>query len=361
MNRCADIEKSLSAYLEGDVTPQEQKLIGEHLATCIQCSKTLEDLKKTTELVRSLEEIEPPPWFKQKIMARVREEAEEKQGIFRKLFFPLHIKIPVEVFATCLVVVMAVYVFKSTGPEIKSFQAPSEKAQTADSVDQRYVKAVPTPAPVSKGKTVPDERYEKDTVEVSQVPKVGTGAVAPGGTPAAPTPHATPLPAPVLSVPAVPAPARAAREQETEMKNEAFQSAPSLAGALEPVHKKKGNIAASDTGSQYRLGRETHPGKLQPKASAAAKKPQTINITVKSDNTAFAGREIEDILNRSNATSIKRESRENIEIITATLPAQALKEFIEKLNAVGEVKENILLYNIPEEEITVRIEIVNSW
>ena len=61
MNRCADIEKSLSAYLEGDATPQEQKLIGEHLATCIQCSKTLEDLKKTTELVRSLEEIEPPP------------------------------------------------------------------------------------------------------------------------------------------------------------------------------------------------------------------------------------------------------------------------------------------------------------
>jgi hypothetical protein len=360
MNRCADIENSLSAYLEGEVTSPEQKLIEEHLAACRQCSKLLEDLKKTTELVRSLEEIEPPPWFKQKIMARVREEAEEKKGIFRKLFFPIHIKIPIEVFATCLVVVMAVYVFKSTGPEIKSLQAPSEPLQTADSVDQRYVKAVPAPAPVFKGKTVHEERYEKDTVEVSQAPKGGTGSVTPGGTSVSPPPSVMPIPAPVLSDSAGTAPARIVKEQEIEEKREIFKSTPSSAGASEFTHKKKGDIAASDMEMQYRLGRETPPGQLQLKASAA-KKPQTINIKVKADNTAFAGREIEDLLNRSNVTNIKRESREGTEIITATIPAQKLKELYEKLKAVGEIKENILLYNIPEEEIAVRIEIVSSW
>jgi len=354
MNRCSDIEKNLPAYLEDDITLQEKKLIGEHLETCTDCRKTLEGLKKTRDLVRSLEEIEPPPWFKQKIMARVREEAAEKKGIFRKLFFPMHIKIPIEVFATCLVVVMALYVFKTTGPEIKSLQTPSETTQTADypyKQDKQNVQ--PVPAPAAKGKKIHEEHYKKNRAPAPQVLKEATGTITPGETlPAAPQP------VPVLSAPALPVPARSDKEQKIEREREVFQAAPPSAGAPEFARKKKGDIAAPDGELQYWPGRKSASIEPQLKASAA-KRQQTITMTVKTENTTIACKNIEDMLNRLNAVNLKRESQKSIESITAKLTTQQLKELYNKLKTIGEVKENIILYNISEEEVTVRIEIVN--
>jgi len=353
MNKCTDIENKLSAYFEGDVSPQEQRLIEEHLATCRQCSKALEDIKKTMELVRNLEEIETPPWFKQKIMEQVREEAEKKTGILQKLFFPLHIKIPVEVFATCLVVVMAVYVFKSTSPEIKSLQTPSEQAQIADYPDKQKSKVAPSPPSVSKEKTVPEEGYKKDKAAAPQAMKKAKDVAAPREVLLAPAPAA-----PILAAPPQPGPARPAKE-EAGGKSEVLQSAPSSVGTTEFVHKKKEDIAATDTEAQYRAGRKAAPNKLQLKASVE-KKQQIITITVGADNAGTATGEIETMLNRLSATNLKQQSQESIRTITATLPSQKLKELYEKLKTIGDVKENVLLYNIPEGDISVRIEIVNN-
>ncbi|MCX5806090.1 MAG: DUF2275 domain-containing protein [Proteobacteria bacterium] len=367
MNRCADIEKRLSAYLDGDVAPQEQELIEEHLAMCKQCSKALENIKKTTELVRNLEEIEPPPWLKHKIMAHVREEAEKRTGIFRKLFFPLHIKIPMEVFATCLVVVMAIYVFKATGPEIRSLQAPSgqtqapsgqtqtpsEQTQTTDYPDKQNRKTVILSTPVSKEKAALREHYEKNKVVSSQPMKETADIIIPREVQPAPK-----LPVPGLSAPLQSVPAGSVKERETGLKSKALQSAPLSAGVPEPAHKKKGDIAATDSGGKYQLGRNPASNEMQLKASAVGKQ-QTIIMTVKADKVISVGSEIKDMLKSFGAADIKQISQENIEILTAVFPAQKLKELYEKLKTIGEVKENVLIYNIPEQEVTVRIEIVN--
>jgi len=76
------------------VSPEEQELIEQHLASCRSCSTALYELNRVGEAVKNFKEVEPPPWMKQKIMARVREEAEQRKGVFRKLFYPLHIKVP---------------------------------------------------------------------------------------------------------------------------------------------------------------------------------------------------------------------------------------------------------------------------
>jgi hypothetical protein len=353
MNKCADIEKKFSAYLEGDVAQEELRLIEEHLTACRQCSRTLEELKKTKELVNNVEEIEPPPWLKHKIMAHVQEEAEKRKGIFRRLFFPLHIKIPVEVFATCLVVVMAFYVFKTTGPEIRSLQIPSEQGQIADYGQKQERKTAPIPA-TSKEKTVAEEIYKKEKTVPPQALKESTDAVVSGETLSSSAP-----PAPMPAAPSRSVPVRAAKEKEIEGKGAILQSAPSSAGMPESAYKKKGDIAASDTGAQYRLGGKSASNKAQLKAPAE-KKQQTITMTVKADKATSAGSEIKDMLKSFGAADIKQISQESIEILTAVLPAQKLKELFEKLKTIGEVKENALIYNIPEEEITVRIEIVNT-
>ena len=116
---CNEIENRLPAYLEDLLSPEERKSITGHLAACPRCSRAFADLKKAEQLVHDLGEVEPPPFFEQRIMSRVREEAGQKQGILRRLFYPLHIKVPIQALATLLVAVLALYVYQTGDPEMK--------------------------------------------------------------------------------------------------------------------------------------------------------------------------------------------------------------------------------------------------
>jgi hypothetical protein len=110
-----EIRHALSDYLDGSLARPEQEAVGEHLKNCSQCSDALRELKKTVEHVSSLEQVEPPEWMTHKIMTRVRGEA-EKKGLFHRLFFPLHIKLPLEALGVVLLAVTAVFVYHNTQP-----------------------------------------------------------------------------------------------------------------------------------------------------------------------------------------------------------------------------------------------------
>src|SRR5512139_1944738 len=97
---CHEINTLLPAYLEGVLSPEEKKNLEDHLVSCPLCRRDLENLRGAVDLVRGLPEVEPPPFFEQRIMARVREEARRKKGVLRMLFFPLPIKIPIQAMAT---------------------------------------------------------------------------------------------------------------------------------------------------------------------------------------------------------------------------------------------------------------------
>jgi hypothetical protein len=116
---CSNIQEKLSVYIGDIISAEEKAFIDEHLKSCERCSESLSDLKKTIEYVKNLEEIEPPSWLTQKVMARVRTEAKQKRGIIQRLFYPLHIKLPIEVAATIAIAITTIYVFKTIQPEIK--------------------------------------------------------------------------------------------------------------------------------------------------------------------------------------------------------------------------------------------------
>jgi hypothetical protein len=120
---CSGIKEKLSAYIDDQLVPAEKETVDHHLSTCQECRAALHDLRKTIEYARGVEEIEPPAWLAQKVMARVREES-EKKGILRKLFYPLHIKIPAEIFATIAIAAITVFVFKAIQPVMKQAKIP---------------------------------------------------------------------------------------------------------------------------------------------------------------------------------------------------------------------------------------------
>jgi hypothetical protein len=119
--------------MEDLLSSKEKMQVDEHLKACEKCNLVLKDLQKTVAHTRGLEEVEPPPWLSQKVMARVREEAMHKRGILRKLFYPFHIKIPIEVFATIAIIVTAFYVFRTIETGIKPAPAPSGEQVIAES------------------------------------------------------------------------------------------------------------------------------------------------------------------------------------------------------------------------------------
>ena len=183
MINCAHCKEQLSTYLDGIMTAEEKRLIEEHLSMCEHCKVALSELIKTQEILRNLEEVEPPPWFTQKIMNRVREEAEPRKGLLQRLFYPLHIKIPVEALATCLVVVLALFVYKNTEPEMKALHEPEETATVSpqEQTQKQYDRAPSVSAPKEKeGKSdsMLKEDHEQQRNAISPAHPESTG---PGG------------------------------------------------------------------------------------------------------------------------------------------------------------------------------------
>jgi len=118
MKTCRDIEALLPFYPEDALTKEEKYEVEQHLATCARCRKELACLQKAGQLVREMPEVSEPPWFRQKIMSEVRKEA-EKKSLAQKWFYPLRIRIPLQIMATVVIAVLAVYIYRSGENQMK--------------------------------------------------------------------------------------------------------------------------------------------------------------------------------------------------------------------------------------------------
>lgn len=140
--KCAEVRIKLSEYLDGELSAEERKVVESHLEGCDECRRELQELERAVGHVHSLEEVEPPPWFAQNVMQRVRAEAEPKKGLLRRLFHPLHVKLPAEALAVALVAVAAVYVFNAIRPEVKMKVATEPLAEAPAPVAQDKIAAL---------------------------------------------------------------------------------------------------------------------------------------------------------------------------------------------------------------------------
>ncbi len=123
---CNKVRQRLSDYIDELMPSEEKASIDSHFKSCRQCRQSLDDMRKAIEHLKNLEEVEPPQWMAQKIMAKIRSEAPAKKGILQKLFYPVHIKLPAGAVATIAIAVTAIYIFESMQPEVKVSKAPVE-------------------------------------------------------------------------------------------------------------------------------------------------------------------------------------------------------------------------------------------
>lgn len=364
MTRCGDIENKLSAYLEGVLSASEKKLIEEHLVQCTHCNAVLSELKKTGDLLHGLEEVEPPPWFTQKVMARVREEGASKKGLFEKLFYPFHIKIPIEVMATCLVAILAFSVYRTSGPELKALHEPQASSttvpqETAPKGTDVAPPAVPKTAPRLKTEPGVSTEKQKDRVmTVTPDTKVSSGlqynAVPP---PTAPQERDMVEKKQAIKGEQVEQEMKAGASMRKSDSQVMQERIPSPA----PLSKGAGGFAPSQEGTLQRPSAAKKLRSAKEFQATAPMRQDRFSITLRVNNAETALRETETLLNRSSARNINIISRsDNLIMLVADLPGQKIKEFQEALKAIGNTKESGVLSPSPDAYIRLSIEITTS-
>ncbi|CEH31487.1 hypothetical protein AM501_04500 [Aneurinibacillus migulanus] len=139
---CQDIVRLMHHYLDEEVTKEEEMQIRAHIATCQDCKRHFQELKRTIAFVQSLSHTKAPEGFTDRVMAALPKEK-------RKVSFFDRIKRhPLLVAASLFVMLMAgsMMSFWTEGQERFEFSAP--QAQNIKVDEDRHMVIVPA------GKTV---------------------------------------------------------------------------------------------------------------------------------------------------------------------------------------------------------------
>jgi len=219
-----DIRHRMSEYLDGSVTAQDKAEIEDHLKTCPECENALNELRKAIEQIKSIEEIDPPAWITQKIMAKVRIVAEEKKSLFQRLFFPLSIKVPIQAVAVVFLTITAFYIYRDIQPTAKFAELPFPSRQ------KKEAKQEPPPAPVTNRQVNKSDDFLLRSKQVPQTPGYNALDMS--------QEYVAPAPPTLKSQLAVSAPAKPAELPPSEKKDVVS------AGAATQVKVKRESVAS---------------------------------------------------------------------------------------------------------------------
>ncbi len=78
------IQKHLSAYLDGELTPILRKKVEDHLHSCEECTDMLADFKENQQQIAGL--VHPAPSMKHAVLAKIREAEASSRSTFLRIF-----------------------------------------------------------------------------------------------------------------------------------------------------------------------------------------------------------------------------------------------------------------------------------
>jgi len=333
--------------MEGLLDPEETTLVRTHLDSCEECRSVYSELKKAVEHIRELEEVEPPRWMAQKIMARVKEE-KEKKGIWRRLFYPLHVKLPIEAAATLIIAITAIYVFKAAEHDFKTaVLRPGEVVEKPLSMEDKIRNDVAEPSKAGK-ESASDVTAGKTEPSAGQTEVHGASPVdTPNKSKEKPSIGAErpflPLPQPIRK--------KGAPEEEK-------------AGYAEP--------GSTDTGSaNKRMEYYVRPKQEELKRKPASAAPMAemekmapketavpsheINLTLSVSDIDNAMDEITKVLSDLDGRTILSDTDHDKAILIIEVENRKVEELLEKLGSIGELREETPSSEIMEKTVRIRI------
>ena len=297
-------------------------------------------------------------------MARVREEAEGKRGLLSKLFYPLHIKIPLEAAASILVVVLAVYVFKAPYPEMPLLRAPSESVPPIpkDFAYREKGKAI-SPVPAAPTAPIPPPSLETKTttrglLEKEQDAYQLSGSGALGDKPE----EKRPLVARSPEQPAREIPKEFFADKMEEprpsipplkkMESSESKPAPALGAAMKEKDRAQPGVLES------REEKGTSASDRSTLRQTALHKSRPTGITIQVRDVREAVKKGLDLLQQVGGVNVQRETNQEIEIVTAAVPSQVIPRLLDQLNTLGEVQRKEPPPSTQDGRISIQIKII---
>ena len=138
---CATVKGLLSEYMDDNLDPDTKARLEDHLVRCKGCTEELASLRLLVQELNSLEPVEAPEDFLDKLRERM-DPRFQFHKILRKLFIPARIKIPLE-FATVAVMAVLVFFIVHTQEAKKQFLDMPEGTPTVRLAEQHTGKPSP--------------------------------------------------------------------------------------------------------------------------------------------------------------------------------------------------------------------------
>jgi hypothetical protein len=178
---CSRVNKLFSEYLDGTLEERTRRMLEEHLAACGGCAEDLRTLRSCVAALGSLDKVKAPADFLEKVHARIElDERASWLGRFKeKLFFPLHVKVPLEMAGLAVAVLLVVFLYHGTKQRVGPGCAPQRaEAPTAEEADQ-------------KPETRSLDQFALKDAPPPKLSEAATGAVVPSPAPAPATAEKT--------------------------------------------------------------------------------------------------------------------------------------------------------------------------
>jgi hypothetical protein len=353
MNSHAEIRKLLSAFSGSDLPEQERAMVDEHLKMCDECRSELADLQVTLRTLRTTPEVEPPPWLTTRIMAHVRQQQEQKPGWLKRLFFPLHIKVPLEICAVLCICITGYYLSRQveqdlhhSSPELQAV-LPQVMAPAAVPVPELQER-VTLPAPVQSVKK--SLQAHSDKAAVQPPPTVASSRPAEKVIPEVP-PSITSI------LPEIDHRTKEPALLESVRKHEVRQYAPPPERGVE-TQKPLANYGAMEKA----IRRSKEMADMAPSAKMAKPLPsppllhlEQLNIRLSLTAPHLSPHKIRESLVSAGGTIII-ESPATTDRIRARIPVERLDELYKQLEKIGKIIERP-----PTENRTGTVEVNILW
>lgn len=357
------LRHKLSEYIDGTISPEERSLIEEHLKTCGKCSDALRELRKTVEHIRTVEEIEPPVWMTQKIMAKVRVEAEQQKSFSERLYLMFVVKLPIKAVAVVFLAAIAFYLYRDIQPQKRFETTPGEITARQQA----------SPAPGAKDERSKPGPSSPRAKQVPQSPEYK--ALDMKGEYEKPAP-------PILADKMAPSPAKQEEltglaKKEPAMERRAFApqaSAPATAenqaasGAGAFARSEKKSTGGLDEGTPvmgFAANEEPQSRRLSPTAKAKKARPDesgasAAEIIMKVKDLDSARKEIETAATAFGGKAVSTATPADKSTMIVSINADKFDELLLKLKTIGEVKEKVPAPAGREGYLTIKITMTNN-
>jgi len=123
--KCSEVSLLLSEYVDDVLAPTTRKLVDEHMASCESCAAELRSLRVCLRAMAGMEKIGAPSDFLAAVHERL-EQASVFKRFTRWLFYPLRIKLPMELAGIALATLLVIFAYQAPKPkEVNNLQAIS--------------------------------------------------------------------------------------------------------------------------------------------------------------------------------------------------------------------------------------------